>query len=200
MLTYCYIKQQGLFLKYNDLTKIFSHNPTEQERHWYYYSYHYCHFSCCLTFFSKVTLGGTKLSNRNNGNKSMFTYPHMQKTWHCPHLMLCAVLLQRRPCSSQSISPTHWVHSSKPTARCCSKWNRQTDRRTPYHFTDLARHAMRTITVIWFLEDSCPTNSVKASTTITENRPLNFILSWATNLYQWKCMPYHLHQISNAVQ
>ena len=71
------------------------------------------------------------------------------KTWHCPHLLLCAVLLRRRPCSNRSISPTRRAHSSKHAARCCSGRMGQTDRRThgrtPYRFMDPAPHTMQPV-------------------------------------------------------
>jgi len=49
-------------------------------------------------------------------------------TWHCPHLLLRAMLLWRRPCSNRSTSPNRRALSSKPAARCCfSGRMRQTD-------------------------------------------------------------------------
>jgi len=45
--------------------------------------------------------------------KSVFSYLRMLKTWH-------------RPCSNRS--PTYQAHSSKPTARCCSRQMEHTDR------------------------------------------------------------------------
>ena len=67
----------------------------------------------------------------------------------CCHVQCCGpVLLCQSPRRNQLISPTCWAHSSKPAARCCSgrmgqKW--QTDRRTLYHFIDLALHTMQAV-------------------------------------------------------
>jgi len=75
-------------------------------------------------------------------NKSVFSFLRQLTTWHCPHLLLCAVLQPdccwppaRRPCSNRSISPGRRAHSSKPAAAACDgrlNWGteRQTDGRT----------------------------------------------------------------------
>ena len=61
--------------------------------------------------------------------RSLFSYLRTLKTWHCPHMLLCT-MPQCRLCSSRSISPAHWAHSSKPTACCCRRQMGQTDGRT----------------------------------------------------------------------
>jgi len=69
-------------------------------------------------------------------------------TWHCPHLLPCAVL---RPSAAaplllgvrrgQLVSPARPALSSKPAARrCCGRMMEQTDRRTLDCFTDSAPH------------------------------------------------------------
>ena len=46
------------------------------------------------------------------------------------------------PCSNRSISPAIGGHSSKPAAcrGCGTKWDRQTDRGTPYRYIDPAAY------------------------------------------------------------
>jgi len=46
------------------------------------------------------------------------------------------------PCSNRSISPAIGGHSSKPAAYrgCGTKWDRQTDRGTPYRYIDPAAY------------------------------------------------------------
>ena len=48
-------------------------------------------------------------------------------TWHCPQLLLRAVLWLLISCGQQSISPARWAHSSKPTEAECGGRMRQTD-------------------------------------------------------------------------
>ena len=50
------------------------------------------------------------------------------------------------PCSNRSISPIRRAHSSKPAARCCSRWVDQTDGRTLYRFIDPATHTIVPVT------------------------------------------------------
>ena len=57
-------------------------------------------------------------------NKSVFSFLRQLTTWHCPHLILRAVL--RRSCcwapgSNRSISPVRRAHSSKPAVSTCGR-------------------------------------------------------------------------------
>jgi len=82
-------------------------------------------------------------AHRTNSRKykSVFSYLHMLKTWHCPHLLLCA--------SSAAIDRcrTRLAHSSKPAARCCSGRMGHTDGGTPYHFIEPGPHTMRSVPI-----------------------------------------------------
>jgi len=52
------------------------------------------------------------------------------KTWSCSHLLLCALLLQRRPCSNDRyLLPTGPTAENPPHAAAAGQWDRQTDRR-----------------------------------------------------------------------
>ena len=71
--------------------------------------------------------------------------------WHCPHLLLSAVL-RRRCCwaqgSNRSISPVRRALSSKPAAAACGgRRVGQTDRRTTDRCTDPARRTMRAVSI-----------------------------------------------------
>ena len=64
----------------------------------------------------------------------MFSFPRQLTTWHCPHLLLSAVLRRgccwppaHRPCSKRSIPPGSRAHSSKPTATACGGLDGLTD-------------------------------------------------------------------------
>ena len=71
-------------------------------------------------------LSPCKVDKQCYWHTSVFSFLRQLSTWHCPHLLLRAVL-RRQPCSNRSISPSH---SSKPAARCCSGRKGQTDGRT----------------------------------------------------------------------
>ena len=58
-------------------------------------------------------------------NKPVFSFLRQLTTWHCPHLLLNAVLLRRRPCSNRSISLAGWTHSSKRAAAATESLDRQ---------------------------------------------------------------------------
>jgi len=53
--------------------------------------------------------------------------------------------VERRPCSSRSISPARRAHSSKPVTAACGgrQTDRQTDRQTPDSYRDPVRHTMQ---------------------------------------------------------
>jgi len=95
------------------------------------------------------------------------------KTWHCPHLLLCAVLLRRRPCSNRSISPTRRAHSSKHAARCCSGRMGQTDGRTDGH-TD--GHRTVSWTLLRILCSQCKQRRKKSHSDIAIGLPAPCIL------------------------
>ena len=63
-------------------------------------------------------------------NRSVFSFVRTLKTWSCSHLLLCALLLRRRPCSNDryllSTGPTA---ENPPHAAAAGQWDRQTDRR-----------------------------------------------------------------------
>ena len=72
----------------------------------------------------------------------MFSFSHQLTMWHCPHLLLCAMLqhcccwlLAHWPHSSRSMSPGCQAHSSKPAAVALSGRMGQTDRWTVRHPT-----------------------------------------------------------------
>jgi len=58
-------------------------------------------------------------------NKPVFSFLRQLTTWHCPHLLLNAVMLRRRPCSNRSISLAGWTHSSKSAAAATESLDRQ---------------------------------------------------------------------------
>ena len=75
------------------------------------------------------------------------------------------VLVQCRPCSNRTISPTRQVHSSKPAAFCCSGrvWQTDGQKQTSYHYTDPPLHTMQAVPINIYraitqstLAGSCP--------------------------------------------
>ena len=63
-------------------------------------------------------------------NKSAFSFLRQLITWHCPHLLLRALLRRSycwEPDSNRSISPPCRAHSNKPAAAACGGRVRQTD-------------------------------------------------------------------------
>ena len=59
-------------------------------------------------------------------------------TWHCPHSLAFTG-------SNRSISPARRAHSSKTTARCCSRRLERTGGGTLYSFIDPAPPAVRAL-------------------------------------------------------
>jgi len=62
----------------------------------------------------------------------VFAYLRTLKTWHCPHLLLSAVLLPRRPCSDRDrhLQPAGTTAANPPHAAAADEWYRHTDRQT----------------------------------------------------------------------
>jgi len=87
-------------------------------------------------------------------NKSALILVRWLSTWHCPHLLLNAVLMGTRHC--RSISPARLAHSSKPATRCYSRWMGQTDRQTSCRYTDLLPNGMRAVSIMLMLLHSEP--------------------------------------------
>ena len=61
-------------------------------------------------------------------------------TWHCPHLLLCAML--RVCCCSRA-------HSSKPAAAACGRRMWRKDRRTSNRCIDPAPRTMQAVPTLW---------------------------------------------------
>jgi len=75
-------------------------------------------------------------------------------TWHCPHLLLDAVL-RRRCCWAPApaaldryVLPTVRSAANPPHSTAAVKrWDRQTDGQTPYRYIDPAPHTMREVPI-----------------------------------------------------
>jgi len=83
-------------------------------------------------------------------NKSVFSFLRTLKTWHCPHLLLRAVLRPRAaaaPAVQQSIDISQPPGPQQQTRRTLMQrangTDRRTDGRTPYRYTDPALHTVR---------------------------------------------------------
>ena len=134
-------------------------------------------------------------------NRSVFSFVRTLKTWSCSHLLLCALLLRRRPCSNDryllSTGPTA---ENPPHAAAAGQWDRQTDRRqrdggrtcgrTPCRYTDAALHTIPAI----------PINKCRHATKLILCRMHGHFTSTTTRRpYAYASLPFTIQRTDRAV-
>ena len=74
----------------------------------------------------------------------------MQLFTSADNVTLHAFAAEHQPCSSQSISPGHWTHISRPTTVAVEGWDRQPDARQ-FHRPCCAYYATVSVIVVVLL-------------------------------------------------
>ena len=96
----------------------------------------------------------SRVDSLSKNYKSVLSFLRQLTTWHCPHLLLRAVLrLHAAGHAAIDRPPARRAHSSKPAAACRvrpangtdRKTDRHTDGRTPYRHIDSALYTMRAV-------------------------------------------------------